>query len=1008
MSSDIERWEPPNDATAFESLCLDLWKDIWHDPGAQKHGRRGQRQDGVDLFGHENGQLVGVQCKQKDGRLRSTLTVAELEAEVEAAGRFKPALTKFILATTAPRDTALQKRANQLSEHHRRQKAFTVEVWSWEDLWHELYRRDLLHRVARFYWPLRASLAPRPASLADLVQEARPYLEYIALHCQRLPLIGLDPKAKDTPLTLDAVYTALDTKTTEEEVPEGLREKKERPKPLSALQAVVRHPVVVLKGDPGSGKSTFLSYLSLCLAKEHLEPKGQWLKRLEGWPAEARWVPITIVLRDFVRALPEQLPKPCPRRFWDFFLKTLEDAQLSKCAGALENALNLGHALVFLDGLDEVPTDAQRTYVRACALAFADRFRHSRLVLTCRTLPYEAMRLEGVPDFELAPFDDDKIGAFITAWYTAHVPKPFSREVADERRQALSQAVQRPELRRLAGNPMLLTDMALLHTHRGRLPNDRAKLYKEVIELLLLRWEETKEGSRLQDLLREASRDENDLLRKLGEVAFAVHGRSRNLKADQTGDIPHHELLFALRDLHPAKSLDWAQRVIETVRERAGLLIAREEEVFAFPHRSFQEYLAAIHLTRDRPAWTKLIELLDETGYWREVIKWAAGRIAHVDDTVDEKGFVLLRKLCPNGALPEHLPWHRVWLAGEVLLELSLAKVTQFEEGPELVTRIRRLLEQLLAQGEMNPGERVRAGMVLGHLGDERPGVGTRSSPDAKPVPDLAWAQVIEPDDFLMGGNTPRPNTLQFKHRIHHPFSLAVYPVTVAQYERFVQDGGYERQFYHGDPRKRIWTETGWHWRQCENRTRPDNYGSVFQTPNHPRVGVTWYEAMAFCNWLNAAFTPVDLRLPDPGWRVRLPTEAEWERGARHTDGRDFPWDQNAKTDPASLCNCAETNIGQTSAVGLFPSGKAVCGAHDLAGNVWEWCLTKWRESYHNYAKEVDQNPEGDSTRVLRGGSWDRHAVSAHCAARGRPDPDLRGRYYGFRLAASPFFAPKS
>lgn len=257
MSSDIERWEPPNDATAFESLCLDLWKDIWHDPGAQKHGRRGQRQDGVDLFGHENGQLVGVQCKQKDGRLRSTLTVAELEAEVEAAGRFKPALTKFILATTAPRDTALQKRANQLSEHHRRQKAFTVEVWSWEDLWHELYRRDLLHRVARFYWPLRASLAPRPASLADLVQEARPYLEYIALHCQRLPLIGLDPKAKDTPLTLDAVYTALDTKTTEEEVPEGLREKKERPKPLSALQAVVRHPVVVLKGDRSSiAKST--------------------------------------------------------------------------------------------------------------------------------------------------------------------------------------------------------------------------------------------------------------------------------------------------------------------------------------------------------------------------------------------------------------------------------------------------------------------------------------------------------------------------------------------------------------------------------------------------------------------------------------------------------------------------------------------------------------------------------------------------------------------------------
>jgi hypothetical protein len=52
MSSDIERWEPPNDATAFESLCLDLWKDIWQNSGAQKNGRRGQKQDGVDIFGH--------------------------------------------------------------------------------------------------------------------------------------------------------------------------------------------------------------------------------------------------------------------------------------------------------------------------------------------------------------------------------------------------------------------------------------------------------------------------------------------------------------------------------------------------------------------------------------------------------------------------------------------------------------------------------------------------------------------------------------------------------------------------------------------------------------------------------------------------------------------------------------------------------------------------------------------------------------------------------------------
>jgi formylglycine-generating enzyme required for sulfatase activity len=1009
MSSDIERWDPPNDATAFESLCLDLWKDIWQDSGARKHGRRGQKQDGVDIFGYEKGALVGIQCKQKDGRLWAKVTEAELEAEVAAARRFKPELARFILATTAPRDAALQRRANQLTEQHRRQKLFSVEVWAWEDIWHELYRRfDLLGQIAHIYWPLRVALPPRPPSLADLVREARLYLEYIAPQCQWLPLIGLDPKAKDSPLTLDAVYTSLDTKASEraEEMPGPGGQKA---KPLSALQAVARHSGLVLKGDPGSGKSTFISYLSLCLAKHHLEPDGKWLDRLEGWPAGERPIPLTIVLRDFVRAQPEELPDPHLTCLWEFFLKTLKDTDLDICANTLKAALNLGHAIVFLDGLDEVPTHAQRDFVRACALKFAERYRHSRLVLTCRTIPYQAMlqeeaediearprvdaRLADVPGFELAPFDDEKITRFITAWYTAHVPKPFSREVAEERRRALAQAVQRPELRRLAGNPMLLTDMALLHTHKGRLPDDRAKLYQEVIDLLLLRWDETKSGGGLQELLREAKRDENDLLRTLGAVAYAVHSRSRNLKADETGDIQRHELLNALEALHPDKSLDWAKRVIETVEQRAGLLIAVQEHTFRFPHRSFQEYLAAIHLTKDKDFAGKALALLDESGYWREVIKWAAGRVTHVDDVVEWKGFALLRKLCPNDQPPAPLPWHRVWLAGEALLEMSLAKVTQFDDGPDLVTRIRGLLQQLLAQEALTPFERAQAGTALGQLSDDRPGVATRPRPGKKDQPDLLWTAVIEPDDFTMGEGTE-----QFTHRLQNPFCIAVYPITVAQFALFIQDGGYER--------KALWTRAGWHWREKEQRTRPDDYESAFQTPNHPRVGVTWYEAVAFCNWLNATFAPEELKLPG-GWKVRLPSEAEWERAARHTDGRKFPWDLREKAEAASRCNCAETNIGHTSAVGLFPSGQAVCEAADMAGNVWEWTMS----AYANYPydpKDGREKFEGSGALVLRGASWHGSAGDARCAYRGCGSPYFSVPNVGFRVVASPFFPQNS
>ena len=568
--------------------------------------------------------------------------------------------------------------------------------------------------------------------------------------------------------------------------------------------------------------------------------------------------------------------------------------------------------------------------------------------------------------------------------------KPFSREVAEERRGALQQAVQQPELRRLAGNPMLLTDMALLHTHRGRLPNDRAKLYKEVIELLLLRWDEARQGSRLQDLLREAQRDEDNLLRTLAAVAFNAHSRSRDGAGEEAGDIPHHELLFALQELHPEKSLDWANRVIETIRDRAGLFIAVQEHTFRFPHRSFQEYLAAVHLTKDKDFATKALNLLDGTGYWREVIKWAAGRVTHVDDVVEWKGFALLRKLCPGDQPTDRLPWHRVWLAGEALVEMSLAKVTQFDEGPALATRIRGLLKQLLAQEALTPLERAQAGIALGQLGDDRPEVTTRARGGQKAVPDLAWTKAIQPDNFIMGGDGEK----QFIHRLQHAFCVAMYPVTVAQFKLFVQDGGYARE---------LWTKAGWEWHEEAQRTRPEDYDSVFQTPNHPRVGVSWYEAMAFCNWLGATFTPQELKLPDEAWKD-LPSEAEWERAARATDGRDFPWDSNDKAGPGNRCNCLEAGLCQTSAVGMFPSGRAVCGAFDMAGNAFEWTRNE-RADYRFYHPPVVsgvEKLEEDDYAVLHGGDWSMEARYAHCASRLR-SPAWDAYYFsGFRLAASP------
>lgn len=318
-------------------------------------------------------------------------------------------------------------------------------------------------------------------------------------------------------------------------------------------------------------------------------------------------------------------------------------------------------------------------------------------------------------------------------------------------------------------------------------------------------------------------------------------------------------------------------------------------------------------------------------------------------------------------------------LAAQTLIENDvLARIS--ERNRAKAERVRQWLLAIVGQGLLSPVDRAAAGDALCSFGDDRPGVGLR----ADGVPDIVW-RPVSADEFIMG-NTKQTNDMAFddetpQDRLTLPaFEIGKYPITNVQYDAFVQDGGYtDKQWRH------CWTKAGLKWKG--DSTGPQRQGGVYGLPNHPAVTVSWYEAVAFSNWLGQKL----------GRPVSLPSEAQWERAARHTDGRRYPWGEQITPDHA---NYDQTGIGTTTAVGIFPKGVSQCGALDMSGNVWEWCRTKWRESY---TTPPDDDLEGDITRVVRGGSFNYDAGCVRCAVRLWYNPLSRYMYLGFRVVgASP------
>jgi formylglycine-generating enzyme required for sulfatase activity len=863
------------------------------------------------------------------------------------------------------------------------------------------------------------------ASASEPLQGLRDaYLTWLTDQVRGVPLTGVDPKSirEETRRDLDlaAVYTALMTQRTEASAERDLSPEREARR-LSALAVLNTESHLALLGEPGSGKSTFVNFVALCLAGELLgRPEANLHVLIAPLPEEdeARrqhqdepappqpWdhgplMPVRVILREFVaRGL---LPAEPPVRvrgdtLWNFIIAELPETLRDFARPLRDTLLNQG-GMLLLDGLDEVPeADQRRVQVKTAVEQFAAAFPRVRVLATSRTYAYQRQdwKLDTFAEAVLAPFGPAQMQSFIARWY-AYVGqvRSLSADEARGRAALLTDAIMHnPRLYELAARPLLLTLMASLHAWRGgTLPDQRQELYADAVDLLLDQWESQKVKRRpdgtyevIQPSLVEwLCVDQKAMRQLLNRLAFEAHRDQPTLVG--TADIAQEPLVTALMRLQQNPDVKPA-RLIEYLRDRAGLLEPRGVEIYTFPHRTFQEYLAACHLT-DVDFPDALADLLRaEPNRWREVTLLAGAKA--VGGTASA-AWTLADALC-FAEPPEHKAdnaagyWGAL-LAAQVLIENnSLEHIT--ERNRPKVARIRTWLVHTLRHAALPAVDRAQAGDALARLSDPRFRLDAWYLPDE---PLLGFVEIPE-GPFQMGSNKRRDQMAfddeEPQHQITLPrYYMARYPVTVAQFRAFVEASGHE----------------------------PEDEDSLRGLPSHPVVNVTWYDALAYCDWLTerlraweATPEPLAMLLREKGWRVTLPSEAEWEKAARGTDGRTYPWGADPNPNRA---NYDETGINTTSAVGCFPGGASPYEIQDLIGNVWEWTRSLWGTDWRKPTLPYPYNPDDgrenlqaarDVLRVLRGGSFLYSQGRVRCACRLRRGPYFRGGYCGVRVVVLP------
>ncbi|NQV32972.1 MAG: SUMF1/EgtB/PvdO family nonheme iron enzyme [Phycisphaeraceae bacterium] len=806
-------------------------------------------------------------------------------------------------------------------------------------------------------------------------------------------------------------------------------DRKQESVPVTAIEAIAAVDRLAITGEPGGGKSTLVNYLFVRLAQARLQAVS--LNDLEGWRGQKPLLPVRIILRKFAKWIPDATTQGQAGLVWDYIEAMIEEkkgrASVHDVLHYVRKTLETEGGIMFFDGLDEVGYGQEvhkRDVIKQAIMDISGQLKKAKIILTSRPYAYRSTDSWRLPKHtfaivNLALFNKDQIHTFARRWYlkVGKTVKGWDDARCDQMTGYFYHAVDtRDRLFEIVRNPLLLTMAVALHSRDNFLPHKRAELYEKVIELLLAHWEnnivrdveqlDVEQGS---DAVPHLKLDMNKLLYSLSRIAFECHTHQLVAWTDdsETVDISRGDLLVALgQDF----GQEMAGLIIEYIQFRTGILQGKDNQTYAFMHRTFQEYLAACYILEQERFNELILERMEhDLDWWQEVFLLMAGaaktrRASTIRDLVEP----LLGGKQTVHDFSDERDFKTLWLAAQTLWETNYRDecVSGHKETAALYQRTFKQVYDCLKQGMTATGQwksedRATAGKWLSRLGDDRRGVTDSGH--------MAFCPIAK-GEFWLGDGKDDDCPQELCQALDYDYQLAKFPVTVAQYRQFAEAGGYQTAKYWPEAKEAgHWQEPGEvkFRRDDEWRKGMPELSSRFAYDNHPMVEVSWYECLAYCRWLTDLFRTREVGnqeiagLIQQGWLLMLPSEIEWEKAARGSTPSKLLYPCGDEI-TSNCANYSETGLNSTSSVGCFPGDKSPCKCIDMTGNVIEWCRNT-DESYpylRDDREKVNKNP--GSGRVIRGGCWGGSAGSCRCSFRFWDDPDYGRLILGFRVALVP------